>query len=169
MARPAITDYDEFFSGYITEVSEEDVPAAFANQLLVIHAVLSSINEQQSLNSYAPGKWTIREMLQHMIDAERIFAYRALCIARQEKASLPSFDENEYAANSDANKRHWKSLVNEFMNTRLSTQDLFETFTESMLQQKGIANKREITVLSLGYIIVGHVYHHIKVLKDKYL
>lgn len=169
MAFPASSDYDTFFSRYIDQVKEDDLRTAFATQLPSIMEVLASINEQQSLYTYAAGKWTMREMLQHIIDAERIFAYRALCIARKEKSGLPAFDENEYAANSNSNQRHWKSLCNEFMNTRLSSQDMFASFTEEMLNTQGIANNRSITVLSLGYIIVGHVYHHISVLKEKYL
>ncbi len=168
MSRPNNSDFPDYFAGYISKVTEEDLLNAFINQLPVVRELLSSVTEQQSKFAYAPGKWTIKEMMQHIIDAERIFAYRAVCIARKEQASLPSFDENEYANNADANRRTWLSLCNEFMNARRSTQDLFESFTDDMLQQKGSANNREITVLSLGFIAVGHLYHHMNVLKERY-
>ena len=169
MARPNPTDFPDFFNGYISEVPEDELSEAFANQLPVVRLLLSSVTEQESLYAYAPGKWTIKEMMQHIIDTERIFAYRAVCIARKEKISLPSFDENEYANNADANRRNWLDLCNEFMNARRSTQDLFESFTYEMLQQSGTSNNRKISVLSLGFIIVGHLYHHIHILKDRYL
>ena len=169
MARPLSTDYPEFFARYISLVPEEDITMALANQLPVIITLLDSISEKDSMYAYSPGKWTMKEMLQHIIDAERIFAYRALCIARKEKASLPSFDENEYAGNSCANDRSWKSLCNEFLNCRKSLQDLFESFNAGMLEERGASNNRGITVLSLGFISVGHLYSHINVIKDKYL
>ena len=169
MSRPGKNDHPEYFTQYIDLVTEEDLPAAFAAQLPVIRELLSSISEQQSMFAYAPGKWSIKEMLQHLIDAERIFSYRALSIARKESASLPGFDENAYASNSEANQRNWLSLCNEFMNVRRSTLDLFENFRPEMLEQRGISNTKEMTVLSLGYIALGHTYHHFKVIKEKYL
>ena len=169
MARPNISDFPEYFTGYIDKVPGDDLLTAFENQDSVILKLLASITEQQSVYAYAPGKWTIKDMMQHIIDAERIFAYRAVCIARKEKASLPSFEENEYADNAEANKRTWLSLCNEFINVRRSTRDLFGSFSDNMLQQRGKANNREMTVLSLGFISIGHVYHHMNVLKERYL
>ena len=169
MGRPASDEHPEYFTKYIDLVPEEDLHEAFVNQMPVIREMLSTITEQQSLFAYAPGKWSIKEMVQHIIDAERIFAYRALCIARKETISLPGFDENRYAEHSNANNRTWQSLSNELMNVRRSTQDLFESLSSEMLQESGISNNKEITPLSLGYISIGHVYHHFNVLKDKYL
>ena len=93
----------------------------------------------------------------------------ALCFTRKETLSLPPFDENLYAQNSDANTRNWKSLSNELINVRRSTEDLFNSFSDEMLQHKGMANNNSMSVLSLGFIIIGHVTHHIKVAGEKYL
>ncbi len=169
MPKPNATDYPEYFGRYINLVDEEDLADAFKNQLPKIQAFLQSISEEKASYAYAPGKWTLKELLQHTIDTERVFQYRAMCIARKETASLPSFDENLYAQNSNANARSWKSLSEEFMNARRSTEDLFNSFSEQMLQQKSIAGEKNISVLSLGFIIAGHVTHHIKIVKEKYL
>ena len=169
MSKPNPADYPEYFGRYINQVDEEDLTEGFKIQFSKIDKFLRSIDEEKANYAYAPGKWTLRELLQHVIDAERIFDYRALCFARNETLSLPSFDENLYADNSNANARIWKNLSDEFINVRRSTQDLFKSFSDEMLQQKGIANNNSTSVLSLGFIILGHVQHHIKVVEEKYL
>ena len=168
MPKPKPIDYPEYFGGYISKVPEDDLHAAFNNQAKVFPVLLNNINEEQSKHSYAEGKWTIKELLQHLIDTERIFNYRALAIARKETISLPSFDENLYASNSHANARSWSSLVNEFLDVRASTLDLYNSFNDQMLSQKGLANNKEITVLSLGFTTIGHLYHHKNVLEERY-
>src|ERR1035437_10478094 len=135
MARPSSTDYPDYFAKYIALVKEDDVIQAIANQLPIITAELNKITEETSMFSYAPGKWTLKEMLQHIIDAERVFEFRALVFARKDVSPLPSFDEDSYAANSNANLRSWASLVSEFLHVRAATTDLFQSFTTSMLSQ----------------------------------
>ena len=108
-------------------------------------------------------------MLQHIIDTERIFAYRALAIARKETATLPGFDENLYADNSNANSRTWDNLTQEIKAVRNSTRILFESFTKEMLQNNGNFSSSNGSANTLGFIIVGHVYHHIKIAKERYL
>ncbi len=169
MPKPSVADYPEYFGRYINQVQEENLADAFKNQFQKLDTFLRSINEAKANYAYAPGKWTLKELLQHMIDTERIFNYRALCFARKETFSLPPFDENLYAENSDANTRSWKRLSNELINVRRSTEDLFNSFTDEMLQYKGSANNNTTSVLSLGFIIIGHVTHHIKVVEEKYL
>ena len=169
MPKPNTADYPEYFGRYISLVDEDDLGEAFKNQFQKIETFLRSIDEEKSNYAYAPGKWTLKELLQHIIDGERIFDYRALCFSRNEASSLPSFDENLYAENSNANTRSWVSLSNEFINVRRSTEDLFKSFSDAMLQQKGIANNNSTSVLSIGFIILGHVTHHITVVKEKYL
>jgi len=142
---------------------------ALQNQLPEIKEFLSGITEQQSVYAYAEGKWTIKEVLQHMIDTERIFAYRALCFARKEAASLPGFEENDYAANSGAKVRSWKSLAEEMVLLRDTTIRLFESFPAGAFEQSGIANQKPITVLAIGFIIPGHFTHHRNVIKERYL
>jgi DinB superfamily len=169
MPKPNTADYPEYFGQYISKVPEEDLATAFNNQAQTFPSLLHSINEEKSNHAYAEDKWTIKELLQHLIDTERIFNYRALAIARKETVSLPSFDENLYATNSNANGRSWSSLVNEFLNLRASTQDLYNSFNEQMLSQKGLANNKLISVLSLGFTTIGHIYHHKNVLEERYL
>ncbi len=169
MAKPSPSTHPSYFERYISLVPEDDLNTAFRHQSLVLTKFLYSINEEKSSHSYAPGKWTIKELMQHMIDTERIFAYRALCFARKETNSLPGFDENEYAANSNANLRHWKELADEFLVVRKSTEILFHSFTEEALNNSGTANNNPATALSMGFTAIGHVYHHMNVLTEKYL
>ena len=169
MPKPSPTTYPAYFKRYIDLVPEEDLGTAFRQQSLAVTKFLYTINEEKSSHSYAPGKWTIKEIMQHLIDAERIFAYRALCFARKEQASLPSFEENDYAANSNANLRHWKDLADEFLLVRKSTEILFNSFTEEALNSMGIANNNPTSTNSMGFTAIGHVYHHMNVLKERYL
>ena len=169
MPKPSPAAHPSYFQKYIDEVVEEDLTVAFQKQFSNIRDFLHSITEEKSNYAYAPGKWTIKELLQHMIDTERVFAYRSLCFARNDKAALPGFDENEYAANSNANNRSWKDLADEFLVVRKSTELLFNSFTEEVLNTSGIANANPATVNSMGFTAIGHVYHHLKVLKERYL
>ena len=169
MPKPSPTSHPSYFLRYINQVPEEDLSVAFKNQLPLVTGVLLGISEEKSNYAYAPGKWTIKELLQHMTDTERIFAYRSLCFARKEQNSLPGFDENDYAANSNANLRSWAALVEEFLLVRKTTEILFGSFSEDALNNSGTANNNPTTALSMGFTAVGHVYHHMNVLKEKYL
>jgi uncharacterized damage-inducible protein DinB len=115
------------------------------------------------------GKWTIKELLCHMMDAERIFAYRALRFARNDSTDLHAFEENDYAPQANAHGRSVQQLITEIKNLRATTLDLFASFTPEMLQRKGTANNTLISVINLGYIIAGHETHHRNVLADRYL
>lgn len=169
MPKPSPSTHPAYFQKYIDLVPEEDITTAFRHQSLILTKFLYSINEEKSTHTYAPGKWTIKELMQHIIDTERIFAYRALCFARKDQNSLPGFDENEYAASSNANIRHWKDLADEFLLVRKSTEILFNSFTDEALNYSGIANNNPATTLSMGYTAIGHVYHHINVIKERYM
>ena len=118
---------------------------------------------------YAEGKWTIKEVLLHILDAERIFAYRALCIARKDKTSFPSFDENLYADNSKAGQRKWEELVEEFKLVRQSNEIMFGSFDNEQLETSGTASNKSTYVLAIGFILVGHVTHHIRITNERYL
>jgi len=169
MPKPLPTTYPEYFKRYVDQVPEEDLSTAFSNQLSVINKLLNSITEEKSMYAYDTGKWTLKELLQHMIDTERIFNYRALCIARKESVSLPGFDENTYAANSNANNRTWEDMVDEFLTVRRSTEFLYKSFTDEVLDHSGLSNNKPTTVLSLGFTTIGHFYHHKKVMEERYL
>ena len=169
MAKPLPNTYPEFFESYIYLVKEDDLIEAFKAQTDIVNIFFIEIEEEKSCLNYAPGKWTLKELLQHIIDTERIFMYRALCIARNEKQSLPGFDENEYAKNSNANERAWKDLCDEYIYLRKSCLHLFKSFTPEMLQISGLSSDKPITPLALGYALVGHLQHHINIINERYL
>lgn len=169
MPKPAPDTYPSFFKKYVDTVAEDNLADAFAHQLPGLESFLEGISEEKANYAYAPGKWTIKELLQHVIDTERLFAYRALCFSRKEAASLPGFDEDAYAAHSNANARPWADLVAEFVAVRKSSEWLYTSFSEDMLTRSGIANNHPATVLSIGFMIVGHVNHHQRVLQERYL
>ena len=162
MSKPSPTTYPPYFQKYIDLVPDEELLSGFVNQAVIIKSLLGSITEEKSVFAYAPGKWTLKDLLQHMIDTERIFCYRALCFARKEAFHLPGFDENEYAANASANNRTWQSLKEEFIAVRNATELLFKSFSEEELLRSGIANNILTSAVSMGFITLGHVYHHKK-------
>ena len=166
MQNPAI--YADYFDRYTSLVREETVTAAFHQQEKSLSAFMSAISEEKSTYAYAEEKWTLKEMMQHLVDCERIFAYRALAIARKDPANLPGFEENDYAKNSSANSRSWESLKAEMTVVRLSTKALFESFKPDMLNRPGTFNNNTGTAVKLGLIIVGHTYHHISIAKERY-
>lgn len=168
MARPSIQDYKEFYHTYVSLVPENDILEAFSSQTTVTLQFLDAIPEDKLDYAYATGKWTVRQVLQHLTDAERIFAYRALSIARKDPNPLPGFDENEYAEVARVEHRDWMDMIEEFQMVRLASEHLFRSLNEDELQRKGMASNAPITVLSIGYIIVGHAMHHQRVMKERY-
>lgn len=169
MAKQISGNFPPYFQQYINLVPQDEVMPAFEAQQQQINDFLSSIPEEKTDTPYAPGKWTLKEMLQHIIDAERIFCYRALCIARNEKTSLPGFDENSYAEHSNANRRTWEAMMNELKTVRMATVMLYESFDEEMLNRQGLANNFDVSPIAIGFTIIGHLYHHISIIESRYL
>lgn len=161
--------YPAYTLNYIKLIEAETVPEAVAKYAPMINDFFAGLPAEKLDYRYAEGKWNIREMLQHIIDTERIFAYRALRISRQDKTPLPGFDENAYAAASEADKRDWQSLLLELEALRKSTDLLLLSFNENQLQATGITNDQPNTVIALSFTIYGHILHHINVLKERYL
>ena len=128
-----------------------------------------TIPESKHDHAYAVGKWTLKEMLQHIIDAERVFTYRCLSFSRKDKQELPGFEENEWASASNAASRNWTDLIEEFKAVRKATEYLFASFNEEQLNSSGIVNKNSIYVLALGFICVGHCNHHRTIIEERYL
>ena len=159
----------EFYQNYINKAPDNNVVKAIQKNGRNFRKLLKRIPKKKHDYAYAEGKWTIRELLQHVIDAERVFSYRATSIARKDPTPLPSFDENVWAVNSQANNRGWKEMITEFRFLREANQILFDSFSEEQLRSIGVASNKEINVLSLGYIIAGHAEHHIDILKERYL
>jgi DinB superfamily len=168
MPRPIPTAYPPFYDTYVKLVPEENILSALPISMQQLKQDLSSIGLEKADYAYAPGKWTVKQLLQHTIDTERIFAYRALCISRGEQQSLPGFDENAYAAVADGKNRHLKDLKEEMLTVRLSTIQLYQGFSSDMMNSSGFSSEKAINVHSLGYIIVGHWRHHAVVLHEKY-
>ena len=168
MPRPSVTEYAPFYQTYINYTSGKDYSILVQQYNERIIEDWNAIPTEKINFAYAPDKWTIKQMLQHVIDTERIFAYRALVIARKEPAALLGFDENEYAKNATASHRNWKEMIAEWKILRQSTNILFGSFTEEDLNQKGTANNLPISVNALGFIIFGHALHHLHVLKERY-
>lgn len=169
MPRPTQDTYPQYFETYIGLIKENEVLDALKSQQVLIEQFIPSVPQEKHEYAYASGKWTLKEVLQHIIDAERIFQYRALCFARGEKQSLPSFEEDDYAAASDANARPWKDLCEELQLLRRSSLLLFASFSPKMLENKGVANNKDFSCNAIGFCIAGHLIHHINVMKERYL
>jgi uncharacterized damage-inducible protein DinB len=167
--RPDLNKVPSYFHNYINQVEENSLDQAFRKQGSSMIRFFESIPENKVDYRYAEGKWSIKEMLQHIVDAERIFSYRALCFARKDSTALPSFDENIYAENSKAEKRDWNELIDELRVVRHGTELLFDSFDEEQLAAEGNASGKQNYVLGIGFIIVGHVTHHMKVIRERYL
>ncbi|MER3498473.1 MAG: DNA damage-inducible protein DinB [Chitinophagaceae bacterium] len=166
---PYLSRFPSFYHGYISQVTENDLKAAFQNHTKRFVDFLATIPEEKVNYAYAEGKWTIKEVLQHIIDTERIFCYRALTFARKDETPLPGFDEDVYAKNSKASQRNWKEMIEEFKAVRLATELLFQSFDDEQLDASGVANSHSNYVLGIGYIIAGHCTHHINIIRERYL
>ena len=168
MSRPSAKEYGAPHQNYINYTSGKDYSILVQQYQERITESWSAVPVEKTNFAYAPDKWTIKQMLQHVIDTERIFAYRALAIARQEPAALLGFDENEYAKNGTAANRNWKDMLIEWRVVRQSTNLLFASFTEEQMKSMGTASGHPISVNALGFIIFGHALHHLHVLKERY-
>lgn len=169
MPRPDLTRVPDYYHKYINQVPEKDLGTALENQTATFLKFLKKMPAEKIDYRYAKDKWTVKEVLQHMLDTERIFAYRALCIARKDSTHFPGFEENDYAANSKASKRDWKEMIREFKAVRRSTEILFRSFDKQQLDATGTASGKSVYVLGIGFIIAGHINHHVNVLKERYL
>ncbi len=161
--------YSPFFQPYIDLTKGDSIAELIENHENEIYIGYNNISEEKALYAYADGKWTAKELFQHVIDTERVFAYRAISIARKDPAPLPSFDEKSWAANSLANARPLLSLKQEFNALHRSTVLLLQSFTDGQLVHRGIANGYETDVNALAFIIFGHLLHHKEILQEKYL
>lgn len=169
MTRPDLETVPSFYKVYVDYVKDMDLPEALHYAAKAVQDCLASVPEEKGLYRYDEGKWTVKEVLNHMMDAERVFAYRALRFARKDETPLHPFDENSYAPLANAHARTIQQLARELQRLRASTIDLYASFSPQMLRSEGTASNKKISVLNLGYIIAGHDLHHIKVLKERYL
>lgn len=158
-----------FFQFYADYVSEENIAKALEDQLDSYLKMVREIPEDKYLYRYKENKWTIKEVIGHNTDTERIKCTAALRIARNDETPIPGFDEDQYVANVDFNSRSMESLLEEFIAVRKSSIALFKSFSEDDLKKLGTASAKLVSVRALGYFLVGHVSHHVKILKERYL
>ncbi|HQR93394.1 MAG: DNA damage-inducible protein DinB [Bacteroidetes bacterium 24-39-8] len=169
MSRPVAGDFGAFYQGYADLATGNSVAELLQTHPTNIAAFINSISDQKADYAYAPGKWTIKQLFQHLIDTERIFAYRALRISRKDTTPLPGFDENHYAANAPVAERSLAELKEEYLLVRKSTDILLASFQEDQLSFIGNASGHPCTLNALCFIIFGHHLHHINILKERYL
>jgi hypothetical protein len=168
-ARPAAGDAAPYYFTYIDQVEGDDCLSAMTSQLDEADAFFASIPEENSHHRYAPEKWSIRQVLSHLNDTERVFVMRALWFARGLDAPLPSFDQNIAIAGAAADERAWVTHVEEFRNVRKASIDFFRSLQPEAWTRRGIAGGNPFTVLSFGFLVPGHVTHHIRLLRERYL
>lgn len=167
--RPQAGEFASAFQSYIDNVPEEDVVAALEAQALETATLLGGLSEEQASSRYAPGKWSIKQLVGHVTDGERVFAYRALAIARGETQPLPGFDQDPYVANGGADERSISDLAEELATVRRANVMMFRAFSEEAWLRMGTASDNRISVRAIGYGILGHERHHVRILREKYL
>ncbi|MFD2528171.1 DinB family protein [Polaribacter marinaquae] len=165
------SEYAPYFEQYMQLVSVEEmsiVDNLEASQKK-FHNLLDNLPVEKHNYAYDEDKWTLKELIQHVIDTERVFCYRALCFARNDKTELPGFDQDIFVDNDNANDRDFYELLSEMDVLRKSTIQMFKSFTSEALLRKGIASKNSISVRALGYLFSGHQLHHVNIIKERYL
>ncbi len=168
MNRPNESEYIPYFQSYIGRVTEEEILPVLRSQLDELDVLLNSVAPERETYRYADGKWSIREVVGHLIDAERVFGYRALSIARGEINNLPDFDENAYMLAAPYDRIDLEDLLSEFRLVRLSNIAMFRNLDEEAWPRMGTANHAPVSVRALAFIMAGHVRHHMGVLGERY-
>ncbi len=167
--RPGETEYAPYYGKYVSLVAGEDILSTLGAHLSATLALLGGVAESQGGFRYAEGKWSIKELVGHLIDTERIFAYRALRFARGDRTPLPGFEQDDYIRNASFDQCTLAGLAAEFESARRSTLFLFEHLDSEAWMRRGIASENEVSVRALAYIIAGHELHHTEILRDRYL
>lgn len=168
--RPAPDEYAPYAQADIDYVTGTDAIGALRAQAETVLAVLTPLPEETVAGlRYAPEKWTVREVIGHMIDDERIFAYRALCLARQDRRPLPGFDENDYVAGAGFESRRWADLLTEYRIVRQASLVLFGGLSSEAWLRRGAVNGYEASVRGLAFHVAGHELHHLRILQERYL
>lgn len=168
-SRPAADEFAPFYAGYVQEVPDGDVVDALIGGAEIAAALLGDIPEEIAARAYAPGKWTLKEVTLHCADTERIFAYRALRIARGDTTPLPGFDENAYTPMSGASARTLEDILDELQSVREASVTLFSGLPSEAWTRRGMASGKEISVRGIAWITAGHLLHHLGVIQDRYL
>ena len=167
--RPRPDEYAKAFERYVSRVTDTDVQEALRRQKDELPAALAGVRGPAEGHRYAAGKWSVREVVGHIIDTERIFGYRAVCVARGEKGPLPGFDENEYAAHATFDDYPLEELLEEFVHVREGHVAFFRHLSAEAWLRTGLSNANPVSVRALAFVMVGHVRHHLAVLQERYL
>lgn len=169
MERPEKNEYAEYYERYISLVEETDIIAALERQQFELLEIFKEIDEAKSFHAYAEGKWTIKELLGHITDTERIFAYRALRISRADETPIEGFEQDGYTENSNAYNTKLPDLISEFLYSRKANVILFQNLTNRAWLRTGTASDATVSVRALAFMMVGHVRHHLNILRERYL
>jgi hypothetical protein len=169
LGRPETTEAGPSYFTYIDQVTGNDALSVIESQLEEAQELFSKISEEKSLHRYAPEKWSIRQAVNHVTDTERSFVFRALWFARGYESPLPGFDQDIAAAGAEADSISWAAHGEEFRRVRLATISFFRNLPESAWMRTGIANDNRFTVRAMAYITAGHVAHHFRILRERYL
>ncbi|MBX3146231.1 MAG: DinB family protein [Gemmatimonadales bacterium] len=167
--RPAADEYAPYYERYVAKVGSGDLLSLLASQTTAVNALLQTVTDERAATAYAPDKWTIKEVVGHLIDAERVFSYRALTFARLDQNPLPAFDENAWVPPARFNERLFVTLVDEWLLVRNATIALLAGLPDDAPTRRGTASGHEVSVRALAYIIYGHLAHHLEILKTRYL
>ena len=169
MTAPDRTEAAEYYFTYINQVGAGDIRRILAAQADEAAAFFTAITEEQSRHRYAPDKWSIRQVLSHLNDGERVFSFRAFWFARGFDSPMPSFDQDAAIAFAGADERSWQSHVDEFRRIRAATVALVDQLADDAWARRGVASNQPVTVRALIYIVAGHVEHHLRILRERYL
>jgi hypothetical protein len=169
LERPSPSDFVPYFRQYIDKVPAGDVLAILESQIEETVAALGALSEEKALHRYAPGKWSVKEIVGHLADSERIFAYRALRFARGDATALPGFEQDDYVAPSGADQRSLADLLGEFAAVRRASLCLFRGFDGAAWARRGVASGNEFAVRAFPFIVAGHERHHLAVIRQRYL
>ncbi|GAB5407875.1 MAG: DinB family protein [Balneolaceae bacterium] len=166
---PEASEYAHFYSTYVGLVEKTNIIHTLNEQMHEVFTLMNSVPGDKAYFKYAPDKWTLKEVLGHMIETERVFAYRALAISRGDKKSLSGMDQDEYMDGNNYNNRTLANLSNEYLAVRVATIHLLNSMTKKMISRTGIASGTEVSVRALAFIIAGHDSHHLSIIKERYL
>ncbi|MEP7212643.1 MAG: DinB family protein [Acidobacteriota bacterium] len=169
MNRPDRSEYDSYYEGYISLVENADIQATLAGQPAQLRKVFGELAEEKGTFTYEVGKWSIKELIGHVIDGERMFAYRAFRISRGDKTPIEGFEQDGYIENARSNERTFADLLDEFELLRVANVLMFNHMNDADRLRSGTANNVEITVRSIAFIMAGHVAHHVNILNERYL
>lgn len=162
-------EYSDYYKNYVYASGELSLLDSLKQSSQSISSFLESIPEDKWSHAYGEGKWTIKQLVHHIIDTERVFSYRAMRFARKDATNLPGFEQDDYVINANANNRTKESLIKEYKAVKEATVNLFETFSDANLKQIGTASNTPMSVRAIGFVAVGHEKHHINVLRERYL